>query len=86
MWSPPTIADQNGVITHYSVILKDLQFDAHDIIVNPTTLSYVFTSLNEYNNYSCQIAAATSVGLGPYSQPIPLMTDQAGQFYVLLIV
>ena len=67
-WMPPSIADQNGVIIFYSLILRDLQFNSSDRIFNSSTTSYTFSALNEYNRYSCLIAAATYVGLGPYSQ------------------
>lgn len=78
MWYPPPFVDQNGHITFYSLTLRDLLFNTNDITAQSPTNSYTFTSLNEYNNYSCEIAAATSVGLGPYSQLVMFTTSQDG--------
>ena len=35
--------------------------------------------LEEYILYSCQVAAATSVGVGPYTDPTEITTFQSGK-------
>ena len=35
--------------------------------------------LEEYILYSCQVAAATSVGVGPYTDPTEITTLQSGK-------
>lgn len=35
--------------------------------------------LEEYIRYSCQVAAATSVGVGPYTDPTEITTLQSGK-------
>ncbi len=84
MWSPPPLVDQNGIIVNYSLILRDLQYSANDITSISSTNNHIFTSLNEFNNYSCQVAAATIIGFGPYSEPKMLMTRQAGRNFSVL--
>lgn len=78
-WLPPPHDDQNGVIIYYSLVLVDLQFNTSNIVVNSTTTSYAFATLNEFNRYSCLVAAATSAGLGPYSKAVEFVTEQDGK-------
>ena len=51
-------------------------FGLEDSYINVTTLSYTVTGLEEYNNYSFVIAAATEKGLGPYSTAYNFTTDE----------
>jgi receptor-type tyrosine-protein phosphatase Q len=75
-WEPPPFEDRNGPITYYSLILTELVFDLGETYTNVTSLSYTLTDLEEYNNYSFVIAAATEKGLGPYSMPYNFTTDE----------
>ena len=77
-WSPPPTDDQNGVVIYYSIIIEDLQFSAMNEVINSTNTTYYLTGLNEFNEYSYQIAAATIEGLGTYSQAINFTTHQDG--------
>ena len=61
-------------------MLTDVGLNSSDVITNTTLTSYTFTNLEEYNVYSCVIAAATQVGLGPYSEPIRFTTQEHGEF------
>ena len=75
-WQPPPFEDRNGPITYYSLILTELVFGLEKSYVNVTSLSYTFTGLEEYNNYSFIIAAATEKGLGPYSSVYRFTTEE----------
>ena len=77
-WHPPPFEDQNGPIIYYNLILSDLVFGSADIEVNVTSLSYTATNLEEYNTYSCIVAAASVVGTGPYSVPLNFTTEEDG--------
>ena len=79
-WQPPPFEDQNGPILYYNLIISELVFGLDDIDVNISVLTYTATNLEEYNNYSFIIAAATEVGLGPYSSPINFTTEEDGKF------
>ena len=61
-------------------MLTDVGLNSSDVIINTTLTSYTFNNLEEYNVYSCVIAAATQVGLGPYSEPIQFTTQEHGKF------
>jgi len=75
-WLPPPIEDQNGPIMNYNIIVSDLNFGLDDINVNTSNTSYTVTNLEEYNNYSFIVAAATEAGVGPYSSPIKFTTEE----------
>jgi len=77
-WLPPPLEQQNGQIVYYILIITDSQLGSNSEI-NSTTTSFMATGLKEYNNYSCIVAAATTVGLGPYSLPVRFTTQQGGK-------
>ena len=77
-WLPPPDEHQNGRIVYYMLIITDLGFGTNDVVLNSTAMSSTATNLQEFNNYSCIVAAATTVGLGPYSLPIMFTTLQDG--------
>ena len=89
-WEPPD--DANGVIIsyHLSVVL-----DARDALYLPsdssmefnisaTSRSYVLTNLHEFATYSLSLAAATTVGIGNYTEPQLTTTLMAGENCVLI--
>lgn len=73
-WEPPTLEVQNGPLISYILVLSELQFNLSDIEANTTSISYVFTGLQEYDSYSCIIAAVTPAGIGPFSLPVHFVT------------
>ena len=75
-WQPPPFQDQNGPITYYFLIVRELVFGLGESQTNVTTLSYTLTGLEEYNNYSFTIAAATEKGLGPYTMVYNFTTKE----------
>ena len=61
--------------------MTDVGFNSTDAAINTTQTSHTFTNLEEYNVYSCVIAAATRVGLGPYSELIWFTTQEDGKLF-----
>ena len=92
-WDEIPGLDQNGIIINYEVQIEPLDFSA-DIFVNPLStmnLSILFTSLEEHVSYSISVSAYTSVGPGPYSDPVTERTLEDGKvpmilFYVSSVV
>ena len=81
LWEPPVFLDRNGPIVYYILVIREQQFNLSDIVLNVTgRTNYTLSSLEEYNTYSYQVAAATRVGLGPYSDPILFTTLQDGKY------
>ena len=79
-WEPPPFEDQNGIILYYLLHITQDQFNISDMVINTTSdvNSYTVTGLEEYNDYTCRVAAATRIGPGPYSAPIDFNTPEDG--------
>ena len=78
-WDPVPEANRHGIITGYHVNISLLQNRVASFFENVTTgdLFREYTELESYQNYSIEIAAKT-VELGNYSEPIFIMTGEAG--------
>lgn len=79
-WQPPAPAGQNGIVTSYVVLVTE-------VLTNTTTryqrdgsrTEILITNLRPFREYSCSVAASTSVGSGPYSIPFTITTHQDGE-------
>jgi receptor-type tyrosine-protein phosphatase Q len=74
-WSPPPLADQNGIITGYIINVTILETNYNFFLFSNTT-SLLVDSLRPFRNYVCVIAAITNVGMGPYSTTVTVTTPQ----------
>ena len=77
-WSPPNYEEQNGVIIMYVINVTVQETGEHFQLTSNTT-SLEVTNLKPYRTYVCIIAAATSVGLGPFSIPVTVRTPEDGK-------
>ena len=77
-WSPPPADQWNGIITRY-IINVTVEETGHTFQLNSTTTTLRVNSLQPYRNYTCIIAAVTSVGIGPFSGSFTLITPQDGK-------
>lgn len=75
-WSPPVLAERNGVITEYTLAYKEAGTGGapRELHLPPNRSSYVLNSLKPNSAYDVKIRAHTSVGPGPYSPPIQYRT------------
>ncbi|XP_063351145.1 receptor-type tyrosine-protein phosphatase S isoform X1 [Pelmatolapia mariae] len=75
-WSPPVLAERNGVITEYTLAYKEAgtREAPRELHLPPSLSSYVLNSLKPNSAYDVKIRAHTSVGPGPYSPPIQYRT------------
>ena len=78
-WQPPSDDDINGILSYYLLRIVDESFNLTNITINITSTNYVIATLEEYVRYSCQVAAATEAGVGPYTSPIIIITQQDGE-------
>ena len=71
---------ENGIITNYEIEFEPLQFTdgLMPASVNTTNLSVNITGLEEYVEYNISVRAYTSVGPGPYSDPVTERTQEDG--------
>ncbi|XP_033821417.1 receptor-type tyrosine-protein phosphatase S isoform X2 [Periophthalmus magnuspinnatus] len=75
-WSPPVLAERNGVITEYTLAYKEAGTGEapRELHLPPNLSSYVLNSLKPNSAYDVKIRAHTSVGPGPYSPPMQYRT------------
>lgn len=74
-WDPPPIHERNGIITSYTI--------THVVAGNSSTLTtadqmLLVTNLRPFTPYTFEIAASTSIGLGPRTSPLTENTPEAG--------
>ena len=84
-WQPPTFDDQNGVIIYYQLIVSQSQFEIPNIVVNVNITSHTLTNLEEHVDYTVVVAAATQIGIGPFSLAVNFTTLQDGKPQLLTI-
>ena len=51
------------------------------VTVNSTVLHTELSGLGKYKQYSIQVAGRTGAGLGNFSEPVFVRTEQDGSFY-----
>ncbi|CAB1433282.1 unnamed protein product [Pleuronectes platessa] len=75
-WSPPVLAERNGVITEYTLAYKETGAKGapQELLLAPNLSNYVLNSLKPNSAYDVKIRAHTSVGPGPYSPPTQYRT------------
>ncbi|XP_028299895.1 receptor-type tyrosine-protein phosphatase S isoform X12 [Gouania willdenowi] len=75
-WSPPVLAERNGVITEYTLAYKETGTGEapRELRLPPHQSSFVLNSLKPSSAYDVKIRAHTSIGPGPYSPPIQYRT------------
>ena len=71
---------QNGIITVYEVDYQPLtDFGSEDVThVNTTNTTIVLMDLHESVQYNITVRAFTSVGGGPFSNPVASVTHEDG--------
>ena len=76
-WALPPEENRNGIISGYSInVTSNATGDM--TILSTTANTFSVTSLSPYTTYLCSVAALTSVGLGPYTIPLTVRTDEEG--------
>ena len=82
-WLAPDTINPNLLLL-YIIVLTDEQFGLPDVTINVTntTTSYTLTELEEYNTYTCNVAAVNEMGVGEYSS-INFTTQESGKCFVL---
>ena len=79
-WSPPDLALQNGRIISYKLLYttdpSQNDDQSQSVTINATSpLTHQLTDLLVNTRYYIKIAAATSIGSGPYSNTITALTQ-----------
>ena len=78
-WNPPLLQDQNGIITHYTVTITNLNSGntlEHTVFNN----SLEVYSLDPHTEYEVYVLAATTAGSGPPTVPLSVHTQEDGNY------
>ena len=75
-WTPPPLADQNGIIREYSVLVFSAN-NEQSFLFQSQQNSLNVSLLSPYTLYYVKVAAVT-VEIGPYSQTYNITTLQDG--------
>ena len=79
----PSPEESNGIIVSYEVYYEETKDTSRNgSQVFPATDSpfeFYVKNLRKYRNYTLRAAAITSVGKGPFSAPITVMTGEDGK-------
>ena len=79
-WDSPLESEQNGIIISYTVAYVNLNRSEDQQISSSTPQrQLLFTGLQEYEEYSFTVAAETTVGQGPFSDPTSVFTFEDGE-------
>ena len=77
-WSELPLPDRNGVIQKYTIHLMNIksgEVTDYNTVVGPHTI----TNLQPAYTYWGKVAAATVIGVGPFSSPIEVTLLEAGR-------
>ena len=85
MWAPPPEYNQNGIIEHYQIEISDEDNTVTQYSASGATMMLMVTELHPYHTYSCRIAAATGVGIGPFTPAIIIETLEDGKSVIIAI-
>ena len=84
-WEEVPAIDRNGIIVTYEVVFESVERNSTPKKQNVTASSRGTTlaGLQEYVRYNISVRASTSVGPGPYSTPLTVITDEDGKHFVI---
>ena len=76
-WQAPP-PDPTVTITSYRLVVSETEFGLNDTVASTTMISYTFTGLEEYNNYTCSVVAVSTYGGVSNETLISFTTPQGG--------
>ncbi|KAF3687601.1 Receptor-type tyrosine-protein phosphatase delta [Channa argus] len=82
-WKSVPLIEQNGKITKYSVLYKDINSrgNASEVVVPAPGSRVLLEGLNADTVYDVRVCAFTAVGSGPYSPSVQFRTQQLDQVF-----
>ena len=88
MWDMVPLMNQNGIITMYEVMYQPLEtfngnISTQTMVVSRTEMSVFLIELQEFVNYNISVRAYTSVGAGPYSDEMTVLTLQDSKYNII---
>ena len=75
-WFAPSRESRNGVLEYYTILIN-VTSTTTQLNVTASSTFYTLTGLKPYTAYTLSVAAATSVGRGPYSPTTTVTTHES---------
>ena len=86
----PSVEDANGIVIKYEMYYEQTEDTSNNgtqiFPATDNTAELHVTDLKKYKNYTLRAAAITSIGKGPFSDPITVMTGEDGKFLYQLFL
>ena len=83
-WDPPL--EPNGILQYYRVMYVEAvtgrTVTIPDILPGSENTGLLIEPLMEYHEYVMTVAASTDKGFGNYSDPLDVLTDEHGMWYL----
>ena len=77
-WEPPLFAEQNGIITGYTIhVMLNQTEETFELFSGVQSITADL--FRPFRNYIFEIAGQTTVGVGTFSDPITIMTPEDGR-------
>ena len=76
-WEPPETDQQNGVIQHYMLVVRETETSSSLSYTSRTT-SFTVSDLHPAYTYTVEVAAVT-VGVGPFTTAPAVLTPDDGK-------
>ena len=84
-WTIPSLIYHNGIIQGYRLKYFQVNQSQNVIVTNVgNKTQLLLTNLQTLQNYSVQVAAYNSIGIGPYSRAVIYQTRDGGNFELQL--
>ena len=81
-WQPPSPEDRNGIITMYTLNVSSTTA-GYMMSFGTVNTEIIVDNLNPFTLYNFTVAAATSIGCGPFSDSVERMTVEGGESLVI---
>ena len=78
VWIPPLPENQNGIIISYNISLTTVDTNMTEYY-STSDVNISITDLLPFTTYTFVVAARTVVGIGPFSSPFIITTNQDGK-------
>ena len=87
-WNDVDPIDRNGIIIIYEIAYHPEQTFNESMtmdVVNTTNTTYELSNLHEFVQYNITVRAYTSIGPGPFSRHVIIVTEEARKYVQLIL-
>ena len=75
-WDLPEPTGRNGIIISHTILVLEIITDSVLTYNVTNRTAFLIEQLHPHYDYRCSVAASTAVGIGPFSAPFVVKTDE----------